>query len=60
MIELLDYILDYDDNFWIINNITENTYKGYMIYKVSEKGKYNHITKKNYIKQYVNYHIWEI
>lgn len=51
MIELLDYILDYDDNFWIINNITENTYKGYMIYKVSEKGKYNHITKKNYIKQ---------
>lgn len=51
MIELLDYILDNDDNFWIITNITDSSYKGYMVYKVNEEGKYNHITKKNYIKE---------
>lgn len=50
MIELLDYILDNDDNFWIVNNITANTAKGYIVYKVAPTGKYNHITKKYYIK----------
>lgn len=50
MIELLDYILDDKDNFWIINNITENTFKGIMIYKVTSNGRYNNITKKNYIR----------
>lgn len=50
MIELLDYILDYDDNFWIINNITDKVAKGYIVYKVNNEGKINHITGKKYIK----------
>ena len=50
MIELLDYILDYDDNFWIIGYI-DNEVKGYIVYKVDENGdRYNHITQKNYKK----------
>lgn len=51
MIELLDYILDNNDNFWMISNITENTYKGHIVYKVSDKGKYNHLTNKYYTKE---------
>lgn len=55
MIELLDYILDYDDNFWIISNITKENYYGYMVYKTDTNGnRYNNITKKNYIKQNCN------
>jgi len=50
MIELLDYILDNDDNFWIITNITDNIFKGHIVYKVSPEGRYNNITKKNYVK----------
>lgn len=50
MIELLDYILDNDDNFWIVTNITDNAYKGLMIYRVTSEGRYNNITKKSYIK----------
>ena len=50
MIELLDYILDNDDNFWIVNNITNGVAKGYMVYRVSKEGKINQITKKKYIK----------
>lgn len=50
MIELLDYILDYDDNFWIVEQI-DNEIKGFIAYQVDEKGnRYNNITKKNYIK----------
>ena len=51
MIELLDYILDNDDNFWIISNITDGICKGYICYKVSDEGRYNHITKKYYTKE---------
>lgn len=51
MIELLDYILDNDDNFWIITNITDNIFKGFIIYRTSPEGRYNNITKKNYIKE---------
>ena len=51
MIELLDYILDNNDNFWIITNITDNIFKGFIIYRVSPEGRYNNITKKNYIKE---------
>lgn len=51
MIELLDYILDNDDNFWIINNLTNNIPHGYMVYKVSNEGRYNNITKKKYTRQ---------
>lgn len=56
MIELLDYILDYNDNFWIIQEI-DNEIKGYIIYQVDENGnRYNNITKKNYIKgKYTGY-----
>ncbi len=50
MINLLDYVQDYNDNFWIVNLIDEH-YKGYMVYEVSDDGvKYNNITKKKYIK----------
>lgn len=48
--ELLDYVLDNDDNFWIVSNITDNTYRGYIVYRTSEIGRYNNITKKYYIK----------
>jgi len=51
MIEILDYILDNNDNFWIVNNITNNIPKGYMVYKVSNEGRYNNITKKKYIRE---------
>lgn len=60
MIELLDYVLDYDDNFWIVNNITDNKYKGYIVYRVNETGKYNHITKRYYLKDNDNNGIIEI
>ncbi len=51
MIELLDYILDYDDNFWIINNITDGVPKGYIVYRTCDEGRSNHITKKQYFKE---------
>lgn len=51
MIELLDYILDYDDNFWIMNELIGNKPKGFIVYKVDENGnRFNNITKKRYIK----------
>ena len=50
MIELLDYLLDYDDNFWIVSNITNKIY-GYIIYKTDNSGnRFNNITNKYYIK----------
>ena len=50
MIELLDYVLDYDDNFWIVEQI-DNEVKGFKVYEVDENGnRYNNITKKNYSK----------
>lgn len=50
MIELLDYILDYNDNFWIVGQI-DNEVKCYIVYKVTETGnRYNNITKKYYQK----------
>lgn len=50
MINILDYVLDYNDNFWIVNLI-DDYYKGYMIYEVSENGdRYNNITHKKYVK----------
>ena len=49
-LELLDYILDYDDNFWIVSCI-DNKIKGYIVYKVDDKGnRYNNITQKYYKK----------
>lgn len=60
MIELLDYVLDYDDNFWIVNNITEGLAKGYIVYRVSDEGKLNHITGKRYIKDNDNKGILEV
>ena len=51
MIELLDYILDYDDNFWIMNELIGNKPKGFIVYKVDKNGnRFNNITKKRYIK----------
>ena len=38
MIELLDYILDYDDNFWIMNELIGNKPKGFIVYKVDKNG----------------------
>lgn len=50
MIELLDYVLDYNDNFWIVGCI-DNEIKGYIVYRVDNSGnRYNNITKKYYIK----------
>lgn len=50
MIELLDYVLDYDDNFWIVGYI-DNEFKGYIVYEVDKDGdRYNNITKKFYKK----------
>lgn len=50
MIELLDYVLDYDDNFWIIGCI-DNEIKGYIVYGVDSNGnRYNNITKKIIVK----------
>ncbi len=59
-IELLDYVLDYDDNFWIVNNITGGVAKGYIVYRVSDEGKLNHITGKRYIKDNDNKGIFEV
>ena len=50
MVELLDYVLDLNDNFWIVGYI-DNEFKGYIVYKVDDKGdRYNNITKKYYKK----------
>ncbi len=59
-IELLDYVLDYDDNFWIVNNITDGIAKGYVVYRVSDEGKLNNITGKRYIKDNDNNGILEV
>ena len=56
MIEFLDYVLDLNDNFWIINNVTDEGIYGYMIYKKDDNGdRYNNFTKLKYTKQYDNY-----
>lgn len=50
MIELLDYVLDYDDNFWIVNAINDLAW-GYIVYSVDKEGeRFNNITKKYYKK----------
>jgi hypothetical protein len=50
MIELLDYVLDDNDNFWIVNNLSDVP-KGYIVYLRDDHGKrYNLITKKHYTK----------
>ena len=52
MIELLDYILDYNNNFWLIYHITKEGYFGYMVYEQDDSGdRYNNFTKMNYIKR---------
>ena len=56
MIEFLDYVLDLDDNFWIVNNVTSEGIFGYMVYKKDDNGdRYNNFTKLKYTKQYDNY-----
>lgn len=50
MIELLDYILDDDDNFWIVGYISD-VIQGTLIYQVDDNGnRFNHITKKYYTR----------
>ena len=51
MIELLDYVLDYDNNFWIVLSITSEDVYGFMIYQKDEIGnRYNNFTKMKYKK----------
>ena len=51
MIELLDYVLDYNDNFWIVLNITSDGAYGFMIYEKNKNGnRYNKFTKMKYKK----------
>lgn len=51
MISLLDYVLDYDDNFWIVGSIEDNKPKGYIVYRVDSLGdRFNNITLKYYKK----------
>ena len=51
MIELLDYVLDYDNNFWIVLSITSEDVYGFMIYQKDENGnRYNNFTKMKYKK----------
>ena len=51
MIELLDYVLDYNDNFWIVESFFDNVAYGLMMYKQSDNGdRLNKITNKKYIK----------
>lgn len=52
--ELLDYILDLNDNFWVINYIINGKTKGYIAYENSDSGRYNNITKKYYTKKLNN------
>ena len=50
MLELLDYVLDLNDNFWIVGYI-DNEFKGYIVYRADDNGdRFNHITKKYYKK----------
>lgn len=51
MIELLDYILDNEDNFWVVNSIENNIVKGYIIYRQDDNGnRYNNLLNKKYTK----------
>jgi predicted nucleotidyltransferase len=51
MIEPLNYILDYNDDFWYISYVSDRPY-GYMIYKKDPEGdRYNPFTKMYYTKQ---------
>lgn len=50
-IELLDYIQDMEDNFWIVRTLQNGKCYGYPVYPVSDTGtKYNYITGKYYVK----------
>ncbi len=50
-IELLDYIQDMDDNFWIVRTLQNGKCYGYPVYPVNSEGtKFNHITEKYYVK----------
>lgn len=50
MLELLDYVLDLEENFWIVGYI-DNEFKGYIVYKADDNGdRFNNITKRYYSK----------
>ena len=53
-IKPLDYILDNNDNFWIVKCIYNNNIYGEMVYKKMKKGRYNNITHKYYQKVIIN------
>lgn len=46
----LDYVLDNNDNFWIVHKIYKNIPYGRMVFQVDNVGRYNKITKKYYKK----------
>ncbi len=49
--ELLDYLQDMNDNFWIVRSLQNGECFGYPVYTVDNDGvKYNHITNKYYVK----------
>lgn len=50
-LNLLDYCLDNEDNFWIVNKISNNLSYGYIVYKVDKNGtRFNPLTQKKYSK----------
>jgi predicted nucleotidyltransferase len=46
----LDYVLDNNDNFWIVYKFNEHEVYGKMVFRVSNNGRYNKITNKYYDK----------
>lgn len=53
MLRPFDYILDKDDNFWVVSHYQGGKLYGKLVYSPDKTGnRYNHFTKKMYTKKY--------
>lgn len=58
-IDVLDYILDNDKNFWIVNKICDNKLYGYIVYKNDKNGdRFNCFTGETYTKNNDNSNVF--
>lgn len=58
-IDVLDYILDDDKNFWIVNKICDKKLYGYIVYKNDKNGdRFNFFTEETYTKNNDNSNVF--
>ena len=62
-LDVLDFIMDSDKNFWVVNKISGKKFYGYMVYKKDKNGdRYNFYTQETYTKSkdFSNYSLIEL